>query len=117
MSQRTIRVNELMKREVSELLHTRFRGEAVLITILDVSTSPDLRNARVYYSVLGKEDAVSAARRFFRTRSGEIRSHVAKKVILKYFPILEFVYDPSIQRGMEVTRILDELEIPEESAE
>ncbi len=114
MSQRTIRVNELIRREISELLHTRFKGDAVLITILDVSTSPDLRNARVYYSVLGGEGAEAKARRFFRDRASEIRTHVAKKVILKYFPVFEFVYDPSIQRGMQVTRILDELDIPEE---
>jgi ribosome-binding factor A len=115
MSQRTIRVNELIMREISELLHTRFKGDAVLITILDVSTSPDLRNARVYYSVLGGAESVVKARRFFRDHATEIRRFVSQKVILKYFPQFEFVYDPSIQRGMQVTQILDELDIPEEN--
>lgn len=114
MSQRIIRVNELIKREISELLHTRYQAEATLITIMEVDTSPDLRNAKVYYSVFGDTLAEAKARRFFLKRTSDIRSMVARKVILKYLPNLEFIYDPSIRRGMEITQILDELDIPDE---
>lgn len=114
MSQRIIRVNELMKREISELLHTRYQTEATLITVMEVDTSPDLRNAKVYYSVFGDVSAEVRARRFFEKRNSDIRSMVAKKVTLKYLPNLEFIYDPSNRRGMEVTQILDELDIPDE---
>lgn len=114
MSQRTIRVNELIKREISELLHTRYQAEATLITILEVDTSPDLRNAKVYYSVFGDATAEVKARRFLIKRSSDIRGHVARKVVLKYLPDFEFVHDTSVRRGSEISRILDELDIPEE---
>jgi len=118
MTQRTIRVNELIKREISHLLHTRYQGENTLTTILEVDTSPDLKRAIVYYSVLGEEAERRTAERFFRRRGYEIQSLVAKVVILKNFPQLEFAYDESMVRGAEVNRILDELEIsPEEPKE
>ena len=64
MGQRVVRVNELVNREISDVLHTRFQTEAVYITITEVEVSPDLRHARVYYSVIGKEDEIQRADQF-----------------------------------------------------
>ena len=55
MSKRISRVNELLQRELSEQLRLRYRSQAVKITISEVETSPDLRNATIYYSVLGDD--------------------------------------------------------------
>lgn len=114
MSQRITRVNELVKREISLFLHTRYSTETMLITILEVETHADLRTARIYYSVLGDHENIEEARRFFQKRRAEIRKVVFQKIILKYVPDLEFIYDPSMERGSEISQILDELEIPEE---
>lgn len=110
MSQRNIRVNELIKREISEVLHTRYRTETVFITITRVDVAPDHRKAHVYFSVLGDRNQIATATRWLRKYGREIRHQVGRKVILKFLPHLQFHYDPSIKRGDEVLEILDELD-------
>ena len=105
-----VRVNELLKREISDLLHTRFQGRAVYITITGVQVSSDLKTARVYYSVLGTEEQRRASRHFFKTEGAEIRHQVGKRVVLKYLPALSFVYDDSIERGLRLNELIDQLE-------
>lgn len=109
MSQRNLRVNVLVKQEISQLVHTRFQGQTIFITITDVSISPDLRNGRVYYSVIGEEAEKKKAEKFFRQNAHEIRFQLGKRIVLKYLPHLRFVFDPSIQRGVEVVDLLDEV--------
>lgn len=109
MSQRIQRVNELILREVSEQLRTRYRSEAVAITITDVETSTDLRNARIYYSVIGDEEVRNEASALFRKVGRDLHQKVSQRVILKYFPKFEFQYDPSLERGAGILDILDQL--------
>jgi ribosome-binding factor A len=104
------RVNELVRREISDYLHVRYRSESTFLTILATRISPDLRNGTVTYSVLGDQEQVNQAARFFRTKSGEIRKALSKRIVLKYLPKLSFVRDDSIEKGNEVLRILDDLE-------
>ena len=110
MSKRIQRVNELLQREISEQLRQNYRTDAVKITISDVETSSDLRNTRIYYSVLGDEADLRDAARLFRKIGKDLRERVSKRVILKYFPRFEFVYDPSLERGAGILDLLDELE-------
>lgn len=109
MGQRVVRVNELVKREISDVLHTRFQTEAVYITITEVEVSPDLRHARVYYSVIGKEDEIQRADQFLSGHAPEIRHQIGKKIVLKYLPALEFISDHSIERGTRLNALLDDL--------
>jgi ribosome-binding factor A len=106
---RVIRVNELVMRELSAVLHTRFRDRTVAITLTEVSVTEDLRTARVYYSVLGDEEARREAGKFLAQIKGELRTLLGKNVILKYTPALEFVFDESQARGSRTLAILDEL--------
>lgn len=110
MSQRTVRVNELIKREISGLLHTRYQAEAVYITISEVDVAPDLRQARVFYSVLGDAVRQVEAAEFFQRYGRDIRQRVGKMVVLKYLPALHFIHDPSLERGSQINAILDSLE-------
>lgn len=110
MSQRNVRVNELLKREISEVLHTRYQQESVRITVTEVRASPDHRKAMVFFSVLGDETESHAAGRFLRNNSRAIRHLVGQRIILKHLPHLQFKYDPSLARGTNVLQILDELE-------
>ena len=109
MGQRNLRVNVLVQQEVSQLLHTRYQGQTVYITISDVSISPDLRNGRVYYSVLGDEAEKKKAEKFFRQNAHGIRFHLGKRIVLKYLPYLTFIFDPSMQRGVESVDLIDEV--------
>lgn len=109
-SKRISRVNELLQREISDQMRRYYRSEAVSITISDVATTADLRNARVFYSVLGDEKAIAAAKEFFRKKGGDIHQRVSREITLKYFPRFEYRYDPSMVRGSEILNLLDELE-------
>ncbi|MFP4166312.1 MAG: 30S ribosome-binding factor RbfA [Opitutales bacterium] len=114
MSKRIIRVNELLRREISEQLHSRYRSASVAITISEVETSPDLRQARVFYSVVGGEGAVAEAGALFDRIGKELGHRVSRRVVLKYFPRLEFVHDRSLERGARIVEILEELENEEQ---
>ena len=116
MSQRSIRVNALLMRELSSILHTDYRSETVQITISEVDVSPDLRNGRVYYSVLGGAEAQVEAERFFRQHGETIRRKAGKSVVLKYLPHLKFIYDPSMARGNQTLAILDELDLDDDES-
>lgn len=120
MGQRNLRVNVLVKQELSLLLHTRYRGQTVYITITDVEVSPDLRNGRVYYSVLGGKTEKVKAEKFFRKNARDLRSQMGKRIVLKYLPFLKYVYDPSIERGVGVIDLIDQVaeeEFPGEPAD
>lgn len=110
MSKRISRVNELLQREVSEQMRRYYRAEAAPITISEVSTSVDLRNATVYYSVLGDDVAIQEAKAFFRKVGNDLCQRVSKVITMKYFPKLVFTYDPSLERGAEILDLLDELD-------
>ncbi len=112
---RQLRVNELLRREIAEILHREFRDAAVRITITAVDVSPDLRNANVYYSVIGDETHQAAAAKFFSGRAKLLQGLVGRKVVLKYLPRFRFVPDDSIQRGNRIIEVLDEIaqELPE----
>ncbi len=110
MSQRITRINELLRREVSEQMRRYYRADSAAITISDVDCSTDLRHARIYFSVLGDEAAIAEANALFRKIGKDLRQRVSKHVILKYFPRFEFIYDPSLERGAGINDILDQLE-------
>ena len=111
MSNRVTRVNELLQREIGEQLRRHFGGsESVRITISEVDTSSDLRRCAIYYSVIGDTQAIIDAEAFFRRIGKELRERVMKRVVLKYFPRFEFIYDPSMKRGAKLVELLDQLD-------
>ena len=109
MGQRVVRVNELLKREISQVLHTRYRTEAVHISILAVDVAPNLRSAKVFYATHGDSDKRLFAERFFSRHHGDIRQEMGKAVTLKYLPHLEFVYDKGADYGERLNQLLDDL--------
>lgn len=99
-----------MRQCLSDCLHSRWRSESVNITLTDVDVSPDLRNASVYFSVLGSREDSAKALKFLLSIRNELRFLMGKEVILKYTPALNFILDNSISRGMRVMDLLDELD-------
>ena len=109
MGQRVVRVNELLKREISHVLHTRHKSEAVHISILAVDVAPNLRSAKVFYATHGDASRRQAADRFFSRHHGSIRQEMGKAVTLKYLPHLEFIYDKGADYGERLNQLLDDL--------
>lgn len=112
MSNRTVRINELLQREISHVLHTRFAQEAVLYTITAVEIAPDLRTAKVFFSLLKKGADHEQAARWLRGRLPAISEHLRKHVQLRYYPKIEFVHDEAPDRAERILKLLDELDKP-----
>lgn len=110
MSQRITRVNEMLRRELSEQMRRYHRAGTVAITISSVDCSSDLRHARVYFSVLSHQSSVGDAEQLFRKIGKDLARRVSKQVVLKYFPRLEFMYDPSLERGSSINELIDKIE-------
>jgi len=87
------------------------------VTVTDVRTSPDLRQARVYVSVLGADGGVSepqereASLEGLRSAHGFLQGRLAGELRLKRTPTLEFIYDETTDRAMRVDALIDELEL------
>ena len=112
MSNRTVRVNELVQREISDILRKRYQSEAVAVTITEVRVSPDLRDARVFVSVVGDEATAEQKLRWLKSKAGEIREEVGRRIVLKYLPKFEYILDQSAIRGARILQVLDEIERP-----
>lgn len=109
MGQRVVRVNELLKREISHILHTRYQAETVDISILAVDVAPNLRSAKVFFATHGDVDIRQRAERFFSRNHESVRREMAKTVTLKFLPHLEFIYDKGADYGEKLNQLLDEL--------
>ena len=109
MGQRVVRVNELVKREISHVLHTRHQAESVDISILGVDVSPNLRNANVFYATHGDAEKRILAERFFSRNHESIRRELGKTVTLKFLPHLHFMYDKGADHGEHLNELLDSL--------
>lgn len=115
MSGRMIRINELIKREVSQLIHTFYQAESVYITITRVEISPDLRQGSVFYSVIGDALKQRQARQFFDRYKKDIRFKVSKKVTLKYLPLLHYIPDDSTEKTVEFIDHMQEIEAEDQN--
>ena len=114
MKHRLLRVNEVVKRELSMIITRDMKFEDVLVTVNSVDITPDLRNAHVFVSVLGKGSA-PAVIASLNAKNTVLQAEMSKTVILKYTPHLTFHLDDSIERGARVFKILDEIgPVPDE---
>ena len=117
MSNRNVRVSELLKREISDILHTRYQDRSVALTITGVDVAPDHSNARVYYSSLVDGYDQVKTQNFLNSNAGRIRFELGKRIVLKRMPALQFQYDESLERGARMTELLDSFEFSEDEAE
>jgi ribosome-binding factor A len=109
MSNRTVRVNELVQRELSAILRQRYQSETVAVTITEVRVSPDLRDARVFVSVIGDEETATQKLRWIRSKATEIRQEIGRRIILKFLPKFEYRLDESTERSTRMQRLIDEM--------
>jgi ribosome-binding factor A len=109
VSNRIVRINELVAREISDILRRRHAAEAVAITILEVRVAPDLREGRVFVSIVGDEESVADRFRWLQRLAPEIREQLAKRVVLKFLPHFTYVLDKSGEKVARVLHLLDEI--------
>jgi ribosome-binding factor A len=108
MKHRQLRLNELVKRELSGIIAREINFETALVSINAVDVAPDLKSARVFVSILGAETATSVIDKLEAHRPA-LQAELSRNVVLKYTPHLIFHLDESIKRGARVLEILDDL--------
>ena len=116
MKHRLLRVNEIVKRELSMIITRDMTFTNVLVTVNDVDVTPDLRNAHVFVSVLGKGNHKAVITQLDENRTA-LQAELSKNVVLKYTPHLSFHLDESIERGSRVFQILQEIKPAADSDE
>ena len=113
-SPRMRKVNELLKEVIADAV-TDLKDPGIgFLTITGVNASPDLRNAFVYYSVLGSDEEVEETGEALTRAAPHIQGVVGRQVHMKYTPKLTFRIDPSIGEGIKIDRLLHELETSDE---
>ncbi len=103
------RVDEAVRAVLSDAIATDLKDPRVgFITVTSVETSPDLRHARVFVSVLGSDEERQTSLTGLDSAHGFLQGKVARELRLKHTPTLDFHYDPSIDTGMRISELLDE---------
>ncbi len=101
------RVDEAVRAVLSEAIATDLKDPRVgFVTVTGVKTSPDLRHARVYVSVLGDDDTREASLEGLRSAHGFLQGVISTRLTLKHTPMLAFEYDGSVDHGMRITELL-----------
>jgi ribosome-binding factor A len=107
------RVDEAMREVLGDAVAHDLKDPRIgFVTVTDVKTSPDLRHARVFVSVLGTPEQRDATMDGLRSAHGVLQSRVARELHLKRTPTLAFEYDDTAERAARLERLLDE-EAPE----
>jgi ribosome-binding factor A len=112
MKHRQLRVNALVKRELSAIITREINFQGPLVSINAVDVTPDLKNAHVFVSTLGTNNGKSVIDKLEAHRAA-LQAELSKHVVLKYTPHLIFHLDDSIKRGARVLEILDDLGKPD----
>ncbi len=112
MNHRLPRVREIIQRELGSLIERELTFGGSLVTVNHVDITPDLRQCHVFVSVIGPEGAKEEALRVLAGARRMLQSAMSKRVILKYTPRLHFKLDESVERGVRVTELLNQLDIP-----
>lgn len=108
-SGRMRRVNEVVREVISGAIATDLQDPRIgFVTVTAVETSPDLRSARVFVSVLGDEEEREATLAGLRSSHGPLQGAIASELRLKRTPTLSFHYDDSPERVDRITRLLEE---------
>ena len=110
MSRRVDRINGLLREEISRLLSREIKDPRLsgLLTITQVRTSSDLRNAKVYLSVLGNDEANTTALQGIRSAATFLRKQLRERLRLKYVPFLTFEIDDSMETSDHIFRLMDQ---------
>ncbi|MEC9308655.1 MAG: 30S ribosome-binding factor RbfA [Chloroflexota bacterium] len=111
MSRRADRINGLLRQELSRLILKGIKDPRLsgVVSITNVSVSPDLRNAKVYLSVLGNRDIKTEALAGIQSAASFLRRELRSSISLRYVPFLKFELDQSLEESTQLLNLLDSL--------
>ncbi len=104
------RISELVRAHLSTLIETRIKDPRVAgVTVTDVEVTPDTRLAKVYYSLIGDEEARRQATLGLESAAGWLRRELGAHLRTRHTPELIFIFDESLERGERMAQLLDSL--------
>ncbi|HCJ66255.1 MAG TPA: 30S ribosome-binding factor RbfA [Elusimicrobia bacterium] len=107
---RVLRIRELLLRMISEIVSSLKDPRIGFLTITDVTITDDLREAKIFYSVLGNQEERNKTAEALVCANSFIRREIASRTDLRRVPELEFVYDESLAQAQRINEILYRLE-------
>ena len=107
---RRARIADQIQRELAELIRVELRDPRVgsMVTITGVELSRDQSHAKVFFTVLGAPSDAEHAREGLQRAAGFLRTHLAHRLSTRSVPELAFAYDESVERGVRLTRLIEE---------
>ena len=106
---RSQRVGDLIREEVADIIMYRLKDPRIgFVTVTGVDMSPDMKNARVYVSILKEEDR-ELTLEILNSSKSFIRSLLSKRLRMKFIPTVEFRFDTSIEYGYKIDKLLKEI--------
>ena len=111
MTHRIEQVNKLIRREISELLQRQVKDPRLgnFVAVTEVSTSPDLRHARIFVSSIASEEEKQETLSALAAAAGFFRNELARRLSLRRIPKLSFQWDDSIRRGNHLLQLIDQV--------
>jgi len=111
MAHRIERVNNLIRHEISELLQRQVKDPRLgsLVAVTEVSTSPDLKYAKIFVSHIGSKEEKQETLRVLAAASGFIRNELARRLRMRRIPELSFQWDDSIEQGAHLLDLIDKV--------
>lgn len=108
---KNIRINEEVMRELSNIIRGEIKDPRInpLTSVVAVEVAPDLKTCKAYISVLGDEESQAKTLAGLKSAEGFIRSKLAKTVNLRNTPEIRFVLDQSIEYGVKMSKMIDEV--------
>lgn len=105
------RINGEVQRELSNIIHGEIKDPRInpLTSVVAVEVAPDLKTCKAYISVLGDEESQAKTLAGLKSAEGFIRSKLAKTVNLRNTPEIRFVLDQSIEYGVKMSKMIDEV--------
>jgi ribosome-binding factor A len=106
---RNRRIADQIQRELSELIRLELRDPRVnMVTITDVEVTNDNSHAKVFFTTLGSDAQIESCGHGLNRASGFLRSQLANRLTIRTVPSLHFEYDASIERGMRLSKLIDD---------
>lgn len=106
------RINAEVQRELSEIIRTEVKDPrlaAAMVSVVSVEVTPDLKYCKAYISVLGSDEAAEAVVEGLHSAVGYIRKELARRVNLRNTPEIKFILDQSIEYGVNMSRLIDDV--------
>jgi len=110
---RTLRIAEQIQRELAGLIRLELKDPRVgMVTLTDVEVTADYAHAKVFFTTLGTSDQIAAATAGLNHAAGFLRHELGQRIKLRSIPQLHFIYDESVERGVRLSRLIDEAVAP-----